>query len=90
MEEHESAAADVAGERVGDSERESGGHRGVDGVAAPLQDFQAGPGREVVAGHDHPLLGFHGCALGEQRSRPRENEGNGQKGDSQAQRDIPP
>ena len=42
--EHEPAAADVAGRGIRDGQRERRGHRGIDGVAALLQDRQAGLG----------------------------------------------
>ena len=41
MHDHEAAAADVAGGRMRDGEREGGGDGGVDGVAALLEDRQA-------------------------------------------------
>ena len=56
---HEATAADIAGGRIGDRQREAGGHRGVDGVAAPGQDVRAHFRGERRAGHHHASGGAH-------------------------------
>ena len=53
VDEHESSAAEVAGERVDHGESEADGDRGVDGVAAGLQNSNAGVSGEVMHGDDH-------------------------------------
>ena len=40
MNEHEAAAADIAGARQGDGERKADRDRRIDGIAASLQDIQ--------------------------------------------------
>ncbi len=49
----EAAAADIAGVRQHDFERERHGDGGVDRVAALLQDVDAGLGREGMGGNHH-------------------------------------
>ena len=58
--EHEAAAADVAGLGKDDGEGESDGDGGVDCVAAGFEDFDAGVGGVVVDGDDHGVLGGRG------------------------------
>ena len=53
VDEHESSAAEVAGERVDHGESEADGDRGVDGVAAGLQNSNAGVSGEVMHGDHH-------------------------------------
>ena len=55
--EHEAASAEVAGEGVDDGEGEADGYGCVDGVAALLEDFDAGVGGVVLDGDDHGVLG---------------------------------
>ena len=55
--EHEAAAADVSCGGVDDGEGEADGYGGVDGVAALLEDFDAGVGGVVLDGDDHGVLG---------------------------------
>ena len=64
---HESAAAEIAGRRPGDGERECDGHGGVDGVAALLHDVAA-DARGDVAGRGH-----HGVLRQDGRFRCSEN-----------------
>ena len=66
VDEHESAAAEVAGEGVDDGEREADGDGGVDGIAAGLQDSDAGVGGEVMHGDDHGVRGADGLVVLEQ------------------------
>src|SRR6266513_1531080 len=49
----EAAAADVAGVRQDDFERKADGDRGVDGIAALLEDVDADLRGERVRGDDH-------------------------------------
>ena len=62
--EHEAAAADVAGCGIDDGEGEAYGYGCVDGVAALLEDFDAGVGGVVLDGDDHGVLGADGEWLG--------------------------
>jgi hypothetical protein len=57
VDEHESAAAKIAGEGVHHGESETDGDRGVDGVAAGLENLDTGVGGEVVHGDDHGVRG---------------------------------
>ena len=68
VDEHESAAADVAGKRVDDGEREADGDGSIDGVAAFLQDLNAGVGGEVMDGDDHGVRLAHGLIVPELES----------------------
>ena len=57
MNQHEAAAAEVAGARKRDGEREADRDRRIDGVAAALQDVQPDArGRRLLA-DDHAMLG---------------------------------
>jgi hypothetical protein len=53
VDEHESAAADVACGWMDDGEREADGDGCVDGVAAFFQNLDTGVGGKVVNGDDH-------------------------------------
>ena len=77
--EHEAAAADVAGLRVDDGEGEADGHGCVDGVAALLEDLDAGVGGVVVDGDDHGVAGASG---GEAGLLGRSDDGCGKEGGS--------
>jgi len=55
--EHESSAAEVAGLREDDGQRESYGHRRVHRIAAGFEDFDAGVGGVVVDADHHRVLG---------------------------------
>ena len=61
MDEHEAAAADVAGDRMHDGEREAGGDCRIDRVAALLQDGDAGVGGVVVHADHHGVVGGGRC-----------------------------
>jgi hypothetical protein len=58
--EHEASATEVAGEGVDDGESETYGYGCVDGVAALLEDGDAGVGRVVLDADDHCVLGAGG------------------------------
>ena len=58
--EHEASAADVASLGIDDGEGEAYGYGCVDGVAALLEDGDAGVGGVVVDGDDHRVLGADG------------------------------
>ena len=55
--EHEASAAEVACKRIDDGESEADGYGCVDGVAALLEDFDAGVGGVVLDGDDHGVFG---------------------------------
>ncbi len=61
----ETAAADVAGERISDREGESDGDRRVHGVASRLEHSQSDIGRQRLLGDHHTVAGVYGLA-GEQ------------------------
>jgi hypothetical protein len=58
--EHEASAADVACCRIDDREREADGYSCIDGIAALLEDFDAGVGGVVLDGDDHGVLAADG------------------------------
>ena len=62
--EHEAAAADVSGGGVDDGEGEADGYGCVDGVAALLEDGDAGVGGVVLDGDDHGVGGGRGFRRG--------------------------
>ncbi len=64
--EHEASAAEVSGTGEDDGEGKSDGYRGVNGVAALLEDGDAGVGGVVLAGDDHGVFGAGGllCHVG--------------------------
>jgi hypothetical protein len=64
---HEPAAADVAGSRVGDLERESGRDRRVDGIAAGQQHAVADFACDRGGRHDHAALPGDGLLRGRGR-----------------------
>ncbi len=55
MDEHVAAAADIAGARIGHRQCKAGRHRGVDGVAAVLQDLDADARGARLLRHHHAL-----------------------------------
>ena len=65
---HEAAAADVAGARVDDRERERRGDRGVDRVAAVAQHLEPDFGGERRVGHHHAVRAGRGGRV--ERKRP--------------------
>ncbi len=60
MHEHEAAAADISGDRVHDGEREAGGDRRIDRIAALLQDGDAGVRGVVMHADHHGVIGGGG------------------------------
>ena len=60
MHEHESAAADISRDRVHDGEREAGGDRRIDRIAALLQDGDAGVRGVVMHTDHHGVIGGGG------------------------------
>ena len=56
---HEAAAADIAGRRMHDRQRESRGNGGVDGIASGLHDFDTGPGSKFMHADHHRMLGTY-------------------------------
>ena len=59
MNEHETAAADVASGRMNDSERKSHCDSGVDRIAAGLQNANAGIRRQMMNRHHHRVRRAH-------------------------------
>ena len=57
MDQHEAAAADVAGARIGHRHGEADGDRGIDRVAAALEHFGADQRRAALLRHHHAVLG---------------------------------
>ena len=57
MHQHEAAAAEIAGAGQRDREREADRDRGIDGIAALLEDLEADPGRGRLLARDHAVLG---------------------------------
>ena len=53
---HEAAAAEIAGLRMRDSERETDGNRGIDRVAAGLQDIGANLSGDFLLRGDHAVF----------------------------------
>ena len=53
---HEAAATDISGRRMHHGQRESGGHRGVDGIAAGLHDLDTGTRCQLVHAHHDGML----------------------------------
>ena len=81
--EHEAASAQVAGYRVGDGQGEADGYGCVDGVAAFLEDLEAGVGGVVLDGDDHGVFGGgwnvgRRCGLAAEQRRGGEQDRGGQ------------
>ena len=55
MDDHEAAAADVAGARIGHRHREADRDRGVDGIAAALEHLDADAGGALLLRHHHAV-----------------------------------
>ena len=71
MDQHESAAAEVAGARQRDGEREADRDRRIDGVAAMLQDIEPDARRGRFLGYDHAMPGNDRTRGGERRNEGR-------------------
>ena len=67
---HEAAAADIAGARIGHGQGEGCGDRGVDGIAAPLQNIGADPRRDRLLRHHHAVFGRDGSRMADLRIEP--------------------
>ena len=74
--EHEASSAEIAGARVGDGQGEADGDCGVDGVAALLEDGEAGVRGVVLDADDHGVASGLGALL----SRKGETWQQGQRG----------
>ncbi len=76
--EHEAAAAEVAGEGMGDGEGEADSHGGIDGVATGFEDGDADVGRERLLGDDHAGFAVDGVVgAGGGGDQGEEQEGGG-------------
>jgi hypothetical protein len=62
---HEAAAADVAGARISDGQRKAGGDRGIDGIAAFLENIGADLRSEPFLRDHHAVCGRNGTDGGE-------------------------
>ena len=60
MDHHETAAADIAGARIGHRHGETDRDRGIDGIAAALEHIGADIGRDLLLRHHHVVLRAHG------------------------------
>ena len=60
MDDHEAAAADIAGVRQHHRQGEADGHRRIDRIAAAPEDVDADLGRQPVFGGHHPVLAADG------------------------------
>ena len=86
---HEAAAADIAGARIGHRQREADRDRGVDRVAALLQDVDADAGGERLLRHHHAVRGgdsrrvsdFRRCAVVAARQEGQHQQGDEREGD---------
>ncbi len=56
MDHHESAAAEIAGARIGDRERETDRDRGVHRVAAAVEDLDTDAGGALLLRHHHAVV----------------------------------
>ena len=65
MNEHEAAAAQIAGARKSDREREADRDCRIDGVASTLQYVQSDARRRRFLGYDHAVPGEHRTCGGE-------------------------
>ena len=80
MDQHEAAAADIAGARQGHREREADRHRGVDRIAAALQDFEPDGGGDRLLADDHAVRRHHGARDGEVGNDRRRIGARGERG----------
>ena len=56
VDDHEAAAADITGARIGDGQRKADRHRGIDGVAAAVEDLDADAGGARLLRHHHAVV----------------------------------
>ena len=88
MDHHEAAAADIAGARISDGERKGGGDRGVDRIAAAIQDLDADARGAAFLRHHHAVDGTDALHLRNGwRARSRRDLGGGRDADKQANDD---
>ncbi len=67
MNDHKAAAADIAGARIGHGQREADRDRGVDRIAALLQNAGADPRGHRLLRHHHAVCGGDGLRLADRR-----------------------
>ena len=70
MDHHEAAAADIAGARIGHREREGRGHRGVDRIAASLENIGADARGDRFLGDHHAVCGGRRMRVADLRIEP--------------------
>ena len=89
MNDHKAAAADIAGARIGHGQREADRDRGVDRIAALLQNVGADPRGHRLLRHHHAVRGGDGlrvadrgiqAAFGARQQRQREKADEGECG----------
>jgi len=68
VDQHESAAANIPGDRMHDCERKADGNSCIDGIAALPQHLHARIGREVVDADDHRMRSADGLVIPESLS----------------------
>ena len=72
---HEPAAADIAAARVDDGQRIAYPNRGIDRIAAGLEDTHPDLGGQPMGGHDHAMLGLdHGSRGRIHRGRQQDRQ----------------
>ena len=80
MDQHEAAAADIAGARHGDRERKADRDRSIDGVASEPQHVEPDPRGRRLLGDDHAVPGDDGASGGERRDDRRRVGGGDRRG----------
>src|SRR6185437_1156496 len=69
MDDHETAAADVAGARIGDREREADRDRRVDGIAATVENLDADAGGALLLRDNHAVMRVDALRRRDERCR---------------------
>jgi hypothetical protein len=69
MDDHESAATEIAGARIGHGHRKADGDRRIDRITASLQDIGADLRRQRLLRHRHAVLGDDSRRAGEPRGQ---------------------
>ena len=68
MNDHKAAAADIAGARIGHGQRKADRDRGVDRIAALLQNVGADPRGHRLLRHHHAVRGGDGLRVADSRN----------------------
>ena len=67
MNHHEAAAANIAGARISDREGETDRDRGVDGIAAAIENLNADARCTLFLGDHHAVMGENGLRRRDRR-----------------------